>query len=92
MANDKSPRDGDGNNAPTKAEQEEQTCCGHCKVDDPVRTALSIYRKRGAWVLCVYTIQGDKVISALETIEDVKGVTWEKFRIAAVKHFIDLDK
>lgn len=92
MAKDKSPQDGDGNSAPTKAEQGEQTCCGQCKPVGPVRTALSIFRKRGAWVLCVYTIQGDKVVSALETIEDVKGTTWEKFRIAAVKHFIDLDK
>lgn len=83
MANKKTPTT-DATDPPKKASQKEDAISS-----EPIRTALSLYPKASGWVVVEYKIQGDKVISALPTIEDLKAITLEKFKIAAYRLFIN---
>lgn len=82
MANKKKPT-ADAAASPTAGDQEDAIS------SEPIRTALSMFKKASGWVVMEYKIQGDTVLSALPTIEDIKAITLEKLKIAIVKQFIN---
>lgn len=52
-------------------------------------TALSVVRAKDGYTVLTLKVQGDKVVSAESTPEDMRAIALEAFRVRAGKEFFE---